>query len=93
MTEQATRKVKERTRYKLRRQTEFLSRVIEAERAAREQANQDYDQVEAELLSLLSVDYSITPNPTLLAMSHEDLAIYADQLRAKCLQLQCGDPQ
>lgn len=75
---------------RLRRELDFLQRIIDSERAQRLQAQADYDQVEAELVGLLSVDYSITPNTTLIAMAHADLAIYADQLRAKCLVLQGG---
>lgn len=72
---------------KWQRKAVFLQRIIDRTRVDLAQAYKDYDQVEGELRALLSVNYSITPNATLMAMSHEDLAIYADQLRVKCLRL------
>lgn len=69
----------------------FLQRIVTHLRRELRQALRDYDQIEKELKTLLSVDYSITPNTTLMMMSHEDLAIYADQLRAKCIRLQAGE--
>ena len=71
----------------LRKELAFMQRIVDGEREQRVQALADYDQVEEELKTLLSIDSSITPNQTLLAMAHEDLAIYADQMRSKYLRL------
>lgn len=79
------------SRRRLRKELAFMQRIVDGEREQRAQALADYDQIENELKSLLSIDSSITPNTTLMMMSHEDLAIYADQLRAKCIRLQAGE--
>lgn len=54
------------------------------------QALQDYDEVERELRAWISPEPGLSPNPNLLAMNHEDLAILADQYRIKYLQLMKG---
>lgn len=46
----------------------------------------DYDAVEMELKSMLSIDRTDTPNPSLLSLSHDDLALLADQYRVRLLK-------
>lgn len=50
------------------------------------QALEDYDVVERELRTWISPEPGLSPNPNLVAMSHDDLAILADQYRIKYLQ-------
>lgn len=47
----------------------------------------DFNEVESELRALVIPDRSIEPNPTLLALSHTDLALLADEWRVKYLAL------
>lgn len=46
----------------------------------------NYDAVETELKVMLSTEQSNDPNPTLMSMSHTDLALLADQYRVRLLK-------
>lgn len=46
----------------------------------------DHDAVEEELKALLTPTLTEDPNPSLLALSHHDLALLADEWRVKLLK-------
>lgn len=57
----------------------LLQKILDARTA-------DYDAVEAELKALLTPALTEDPNPSLLALSHTDLALLADQYRVRLLK-------
>lgn len=68
----------------------FLQRIIDVTRHNLDEARADYDKVEAELEALLTPQQSAAAHEILLALTHHDLALLADEYRAKYLTLQAG---
>lgn len=71
----------------------FLQRIIDLTRISLDEARADYDNVEAELKALLTPQQSAAAHEILLSLTHHDLALLADEYRAKYLALQAGASQ
>lgn len=59
--------------------------VLNKTRHAFTQVVEDHDALEAELKALLTPERNTEPNPSLLTLSHHDLALLADEWRVKLL--------
>ena len=84
---------KNRNRSYWKSKAAFLQRIIDITRISLDEARADYDNVEAELKALLTPQQSTAAHEILLSLTHHDLALLADEYRAKYLTLQAGASQ
>lgn len=86
----ARNSTKNRNRSYWKSKATFLQRIIDITKSNLNQALEDHDNLEAELKALLTPQQSAAAHEILLSLTHHDLALLADEYRAKYLTLQKG---